>query len=45
MLGGERSRSWKVRYVSFHTPFLPRLGISRAHLIDSLPNRAAVLHP
>jgi hypothetical protein len=26
-----------LRYVSFHTPYLPRLGIERAHLIDSLP--------
>lgn len=26
-----------LRYVSFHTPFLPRLGITRAQLIDSLP--------
>ena len=26
-----------LRYVSFHTPYLPRLGIHRARLIDSLP--------
>lgn len=26
-----------LRYVSFHTPYLPRLGITRAQLIDSLP--------
>lgn len=26
-----------LRYVSLHTPYLPRLGIERAHLIDSLP--------
>ncbi|MFT3815625.1 MAG: RES family NAD+ phosphorylase [Acidovorax sp.] len=26
-----------LRYVSLHTPFLPRLGITRAQLIDSLP--------
>lgn len=26
-----------LRYVSFHTPYLPRLGIERAGLIDSLP--------
>jgi len=26
-----------LRYVSLHTPFLPRLGIERADLIDSLP--------
>lgn len=30
-----------VRYVSFHTPFLPRLGLARAPLIDSLPARYA----
>lgn len=24
-----------LQYVSFHTPFLPRLGITRAQLIDS----------
>ena len=27
----------RLRYVSFHTPYLPRLGITRAQLIDSLP--------
>jgi hypothetical protein len=26
-----------LQYVSFHTPFLPRLGITREQLIDSLP--------
>lgn len=26
-----------LRYVSFHTPYLPRLGITRMQLIDSLP--------
>ena len=26
-----------LQYVSFHTPYLPRLGIARAHLIDSPP--------
>lgn len=26
-----------MRYVSFHTPFLARLGITRAQLVDSLP--------
>jgi hypothetical protein len=26
-----------LRYVSFHTPYLPRLGIQRADLIDTLP--------
>jgi hypothetical protein len=26
-----------LRYVSFHTPYLPRLGIQRADLVDSLP--------
>jgi hypothetical protein len=26
-----------LRYASFHAPFLARLGISRAELIDSLP--------
>ncbi len=26
-----------LRYVSFHTPYLPRLDIERAHLIDSQP--------
>lgn len=26
-----------LQYVSFHTPYLPRLGITRARLIDSLP--------
>ncbi|CBL43773.1 hypothetical protein HDN1F_01900 [gamma proteobacterium HdN1] len=26
-----------LRYVSFHTPFLPQLGITRAQLIDSPP--------
>jgi len=26
-----------LRYVSLHTPFLPRLGITRAQLVDSLP--------
>lgn len=26
-----------LHYVSFHTPYLPRLGITRAQLIDSLP--------
>lgn len=26
-----------LRYVSFHTPYLPRLGVTRAQLIDSLP--------
>jgi len=25
-----------LQYVSFHTPYLPRLGITRAQLIDSL---------
>lgn len=26
-----------LRYVSFHTPYLPRLGVTRSALIDSLP--------
>ena len=26
-----------LRYVSFHTPYLPRLGITRTQLIHSLP--------
>jgi hypothetical protein len=26
-----------LQYVSFHTPYLPRLGLNRAQLIDSLP--------
>ncbi len=26
-----------LRYVSFHTPFLPRLGLTRAQIVDSLP--------
>lgn len=26
-----------LQYVSFHTPYLPRLGITRAQLIDGLP--------
>lgn len=29
-------RPASLRYVSFHTPFLPRLAIARAQLIDSL---------
>lgn len=27
----------EIQYVSFHTPYLPRLGVARAQLIDSLP--------